>query len=53
MLISGLPERNEKRHVTIMANVSLAVLQAVNDFVIPHMPHTLLRIRIGKNKISK
>ena len=47
MVVSGIPVPNGNRHVGIMADMSLALLQAVFDFVIPHMPHTQLRIRIG------
>ena len=47
MVVSGIPVPNGKRHVGIMADMSLVLLQAVFDFVIPHMPETQLRIRIG------
>ena len=47
MVVSGIPVPNGMRHVSIIADMSLALLMAVFDFVIPHMPETQLRIRIG------
>ncbi|XP_076471180.1 atrial natriuretic peptide receptor 1-like [Babylonia areolata] len=49
MVVSGIPIPNGTRHVTVMADMALALLQAVFDFVIPHMPDNQLRIRVGLN----
>ncbi|KAL8593365.1 hypothetical protein ACOMHN_067432, partial [Nucella lapillus] len=49
MVVSGIPVPNGTRHVTIMADVALALIQAVFDFIVPHMPETQLRIRVGLN----
>ncbi|XP_070199106.1 atrial natriuretic peptide receptor 1-like [Littorina saxatilis] len=49
MVVSGIPVPNGTRHVSIMADVALSLLEAVYHFVIPHMPATQLRIRIGLN----
>ncbi|KAL3842572.1 hypothetical protein ACJMK2_020566, partial [Sinanodonta woodiana] len=46
VLVSGLPERNGNFHVRKIARVSLAILDAVQHFVIPHKPERELKIRI-------
>lgn len=47
MIVSGLPERNGTKHVTEMASVSIALLNEVQQFQIPHNPSNHLEIRIG------
>ncbi|XP_033752927.1 atrial natriuretic peptide receptor 1-like [Pecten maximus] len=47
MIVSGLPERNGNNHVTEMASVSIALLNEVRQFQIPHKPSIHLEIRIG------
>ncbi|XP_041366399.1 atrial natriuretic peptide receptor 1-like [Gigantopelta aegis] len=47
MVASGLPVRNGNRHVTEMADVSLSLLQCVQEFAIPHRPDRQLQIRAG------
>ncbi|KAK7475978.1 hypothetical protein BaRGS_00032797 [Batillaria attramentaria] len=49
MVVSGIPVPNGIRHAAIIADMSLALLQAVFDFTIPHQPDRQLRIRIGLN----
>lgn len=48
MIVSGLPERNGDQHVTEMATVSIALLNEVRKFQIPHRSDKSLEIRIGK-----
>ncbi|OWF50658.1 Atrial natriuretic peptide receptor 1 [Mizuhopecten yessoensis] len=47
MIVSGLPEKNGNKHVTEMASVSIALLNVVRHFKIPHKPTAQLEIRIG------
>ncbi|XP_044740931.1 atrial natriuretic peptide receptor 1 [Chrysoperla carnea] len=47
MVASGLPERNGNRHAKEIALMSLALLNAVHKFVIPHRPKEQLKLRIG------
>ena len=47
MVASGLPQRNEGRHVAEIANVALALLQAIAMFKIRHIPDYKLMLRIG------
>ena len=47
MVVSGLPNRNGKRHVMEIARMSLDLLHATNGFVIPHMREHTLQLRIG------
>ncbi|XP_060074457.1 atrial natriuretic peptide receptor 1-like [Ylistrum balloti] len=47
MIVSGLPEKNGNKHVTEMASVSIALLNEVRKFQIPHKPNVHLEIRIG------
>jgi len=47
MVVSGAPQRNEDLHVTEIAYLSLAVLDAVNNFEIGYLPDEKLKIRIG------
>ena len=48
MIVSGLPERNGKDHVTQIADTALRLRNAVDtEFTVPHMPDWKLQIRIG------
>ena len=47
MVVSGLPNKNGERHALEIANLSLELLSLMTDFVVPHMPEVLLRLRIG------
>ncbi|XP_022336489.2 atrial natriuretic peptide receptor 1-like [Crassostrea virginica] len=49
MVVSGLPVRNGQRHVMEIANMSLSLLKAVQEFKIKHKPEEKLMIRIGIN----
>ena len=46
MVVSGLPEKNDN-HTTEIAEMSLDIRRAVQDFIIPHLPEKKLYIRIG------
>jgi len=48
MIVSGVPVRNGRRHVTEIANCSLEILNSVRGFKIRHRPHQQLQLRIGK-----
>lgn len=47
LVVSGAPQRNGDLHVTEIAYLSLAVLDAVKNFEIGHLPDEQLQIRIG------
>ncbi|ODM94989.1 Atrial natriuretic peptide receptor 1 [Orchesella cincta] len=47
LCVSGAPQRNDDRHVTEIAYLALAVLDAVTKYEIGHLPDEQLRIRIG------
>jgi hypothetical protein len=47
MVVSGLPSRNGDRHSMEIARMSIDLLNATNNFVIPHMPQNKLQLRIG------
>ncbi|KAF1382176.1 hypothetical protein PFLUV_G00161730 [Perca fluviatilis] len=47
MVVSGLPVRNEKLHGREVARMSLALLDAVQNFRIRHRANQKLRLRIG------
>lgn len=47
MIVSGLPEKNDKRHACEIANCSLDILLSVRKFTIRHLPGRGLKIRIG------
>ncbi|XP_077865373.1 atrial natriuretic peptide receptor 1-like [Saccoglossus kowalevskii] len=47
MVVSGLPVRNGSRHAREVARMSLALLQAVDNFKIRHRPNEKLKLRIG------
>lgn len=46
MVVSGLPQRNENNACEI-ARMSLALLDNVEHFKIPHLPEKKLDLRIG------
>ncbi|XP_074017547.1 atrial natriuretic peptide receptor 2-like [Numenius arquata] len=47
MVASGLPERNGTRHADEIAKMSLDLVAAVRQVVIPHMPMGRLQLRAG------
>ncbi|CAL4062554.1 unnamed protein product, partial [Meganyctiphanes norvegica] len=47
MVVSGLPQRNQFRHAREIARMSLALLCAVETFIIRHRPEQQLKLRIG------
>lgn len=47
MVVSGLPKRNEMRHISEIGRLSLALLSAIRTFVIPHRTDEKLQLRIG------
>ena len=46
MVVSGLPQRNEN-HASEIGRMSLALLENVENFKIPHLPTKKLELRIG------
>lgn len=46
MVVSGLPTPN-KNHAADIARMSLALLDSVDSFKIPHLPEKKLKLRIG------
>ena len=46
MVVSGLPEKNGL-HAKHIARMSLDILQAMKDFVVPHFKEEKLSLRIG------
>ncbi|GMR47148.1 hypothetical protein PMAYCL1PPCAC_17343 [Pristionchus mayeri] len=47
LCVSGLPHRNGNDHAREVAEMSFALLQAIRQFKIPHLPAEKLQIRIG------
>jgi len=47
MVVSGLPESNEGRHVAEISNMALDLLKEVSVFKISYKPDHVLRLRIG------
>ncbi|CAD5218742.1 unnamed protein product [Bursaphelenchus okinawaensis] len=47
LVVSGLPVRNGNKHVKEIANLSLAFMNGVAVFRIPHLPHEKVQLRIG------
>ena len=47
LVVSGCPQRNGETHVTEISYLALAVLDAVKNFQIGHLPDEQLKIRIG------
>lgn len=46
MVVSGLPKAN-RNHASDIARMSLALLDSVENFKIPHLPEKKLELRIG------
>ena len=46
-MVSGLPIRNGNVHATVIADLSLHLLQAIRCFRIRHRPSQQLLLRIG------
>ncbi|CAD6186274.1 unnamed protein product [Caenorhabditis auriculariae] len=51
MVVSGLPDRRDD-HASQIAQMSLALLQKVKNFIIRHRPHEQLKLRIGMHSGS-
>uniref|UniRef100_A0AAF5D150 Guanylate cyclase n=2 Tax=Strongyloides stercoralis TaxID=6248 RepID=A0AAF5D150_STRER len=49
LCVSGLPERNENRHITEIASLSLELIKRIPEFKITHLPNEKIRIRVGIN----
>ena len=47
MVASGLPLRNDKRHVGEIASLALHLLKSVTNLKIRHKPTETLQLRIG------
>lgn len=47
MVVSGLPERNGKRHAGEIASMALHMLSSMMSFRIRHLPHEHMQLRIG------
>jgi class 3 adenylate cyclase len=47
LCVSGLPHRNGNEHAKHIAEMSLAFMRNLVNFVIPHLPNERLRMRIG------
>lgn len=49
MVVSGLPVKNGQKHAMEIANMSLSIMKAVQEFKIKHKPDEKIIIRIGIN----
>jgi class 3 adenylate cyclase len=47
MVASGLPARNGSQHVREIAEMSLSLMDVLNNFKIRHLPDYCMKIRIG------
>jgi len=47
MVVSGLPEPNNGRHIAEICNMALGLLDLVSHFKIRHRPDDMLKLRIG------
>jgi len=47
MVVSGLPQPNEGRHVIEICSMALDLLDQVSHFTIRHRPDDTLKLRIG------
>ncbi|KAM4014864.1 uncharacterized protein ACNLHF_001600 [Anomaloglossus baeobatrachus] len=47
MVVSGLPERSNEKHADEIAKMSLDLVAAVRQVIIPHMPSERLQLRVG------
>jgi len=46
LVVSGLPTAYD-RHAQEMSLLALELLDSVKEYIIPHLPHEKLRLRIG------
>ncbi|XP_040182025.1 uncharacterized protein LOC120915519 isoform X2 [Rana temporaria] len=53
MVVSGLPERSNKKHADEIAKMSLDLVAAVRQVIIPHMPNERLQLRAGIHTAQK
>ncbi|XP_028163483.1 receptor-type guanylate cyclase gcy-25-like isoform X1 [Ostrinia furnacalis] len=49
MVVSGLPQRNDNRHASEIADMSLSLMRSLEGANVPHRPEDPLRIRAGVN----
>jgi len=47
MVVSGLPNPNEGRHIVEICNMALELLKEMSQFKIRHRPDEQLKLRIG------
>ena len=47
IVVSGLPERNGDRHAGEIASMALEMIDSIEDFEIPHVPGSFLKMRVG------
>jgi len=47
MVVSGLPQPNDGRHIVEICNMALDLLELVSRFTIRHRPDDMLKLRIG------
>ncbi|KIH66801.1 adenylate/guanylate cyclase catalytic domain protein [Ancylostoma duodenale] len=47
LCVSGLPNRNGKEHIKQICSMSLAFMDSLKSFRIPHLPNEKLNLRIG------
>jgi len=47
MVVSGLPQTNEGRHIAEICSMALNLLDEVSRFTIRHRPGEMLKLRIG------
>jgi len=47
MVVSGLPQPNEGRHIVEICSMALDLLNQVSHFTIRHRPDDTLNLRIG------
>ena len=53
MVVSGIPDRNGIRHAGQVACMSIDLVKASEVFVIPHLPETPMKIRVGLHSGEK
>lgn len=49
MVVSGIPERNENRHVKEIAHMALAIRHLVHESCVPPSSQNVIQLRIGLN----
>ncbi|KHN72049.1 Guanylate cyclase receptor-type gcy-1 [Toxocara canis] len=47
LCVSGLPKRNGNEHAREIANMSLAFMESLKHYRVPHMPDERINLRIG------